>query len=80
MSLVACLNDKVRDFGMQDAKIDVSVTLDKDNFKKVDEDMFYRYRAETKGNGEYIPSDGKIVINYENINLTIEDGETAEKV
>ena len=45
------------------------IYLNAEEFKKVDEDLFYRNRKNE--NNEFIPSEGKIVINFDAIKVII---------
>ena len=48
----------------------MTIYVNEDEFKKVDEDLFYRNR---KGEEEeFIPSDGEIDINFEGVKILIE--------
>jgi hypothetical protein len=49
--------------------VTLTIPLDKDKFKKVDEDLFYRMRE--NDNDEFIPSEGKINVRVENVVLII---------
>lgn len=45
------------------------IYLNEDEFKKVDEDLFYRNRKDESQ--EFIPSEGEIDINFDNVNIII---------
>lgn len=45
------------------------IYLDKEEFKKVDEDLFYRNRKDEKD--EFIPSEGEIDINFNGVKIVI---------
>lgn len=47
------------------------VYVDKEQFKKVDEDLFYRNKKDD--NQEFIPSEGEIIINFENVKIVIKE-------
>jgi hypothetical protein len=50
-------------------KAELTVYLDEEEFRKVDEDLFYRMR---KNNTEqFIPSNGEINLNFENVKIII---------
>lgn len=49
--------------------VTLTIPLEKDKFKKVDEDLFYRMRE--NDNDEFIPSEGKINVRVENVVLII---------
>ena len=45
------------------------IYLNEEEFKKVDEDLFYRNRKDESQ--EFIPSEGEIDINFDNVNIII---------
>lgn len=47
------------------------VYVDKNEFKKVDEDLFYRFKNDDTS--EFIPSEGEIVINFERIKIIVKE-------
>jgi hypothetical protein len=47
------------------------VYVDKEQFKKVDEDLFYRNKKDD--NQEFTPSEGEIIINFENVKIVIKE-------
>lgn len=50
-------------------KAELIVYLDEEEFRKVDEDLFYRMR---KNNTEqFMPSNGEINLNFENVKIII---------
>ena len=49
------------------------IYLDKEEFKKVDEDLFYRNRKDEKD--EFIPSEGEIDINFNGVKIVIMEKE-----
>jgi len=54
--------------------VTLTIPLDKDRFKKVDEDLFYRMRENE--DEKFIPSEGEINVRVENVVLIItENGE-----
>ena len=46
------------------------VFLNEEEFKRVDEDLFYRNRKDETQ--EFVPSDGEIDINFDNVKIIIE--------
>lgn len=50
-------------------KSELTVYLDDEQFNKVDEDLFYRNKKSDKD--EFIPSDGEININFDNVIIVI---------
>ena len=49
------------------------IYLNKEEFKKVDEDLFYRNRKDEKD--EFIPSEGEIDINFNGVKIVIMEKE-----
>lgn len=45
------------------------IYLDKDEFKMVDEDLFYRNRKDN--DEEFVPSEGEIIINFDLVKIII---------
>ena len=64
------MSDTFRKMGVESG-IKVEIPLDKDKFRKVDEDLFYRTRTDEKT--DFIPSEGEIKVKVENINITIKE-------
>lgn len=64
------ISDKLRECGVKD-KGDLIIYLDKDNFKKVDEDLFYRNRKSEEE--EFVPSEGEININFSGVRMIIKE-------
>ena len=50
---------------------ELCVYVNGEQFKKVDEDLFYRNRVDE--NQEFIPSEGEIIINFENLKMVIKE-------
>lgn len=48
-------------------KAELTVYVDEEQFRKVDEDLFYR----NNGEGEFTPSEGEININFDKVVLFI---------
>lgn len=64
------MNDIFMKMGVE-SDIKVEIPLDKDKFRKVDEDLFYRTRTDEKL--DFVPSEGEIKVKVENINITIKE-------
>ena len=64
------MNDIFMKMGVE-SDIKVEIPLDKDKFRKVDEDLFYRNRTDEKL--DFVPSEGEIKVKVENINITIKE-------
>ena len=67
-SLGSVLSETLAEYGVKE-KADLIIYLNDDEFKMVDEDLFYRNRKDEKE--EFIPSDGEIDITFEGVNITI---------
>ena len=67
-SIGSVLSETLAEYGVK-YKADLIVYLDDNEFKMVDEDLFYRNRKDEKE--EFVPSDGEIDINFEGVNITI---------
>jgi hypothetical protein len=52
-------------------KAELIIYLNKEEFKKVDEDLFYRTKRGDKS--DFIPSEGEIDINFEGVKLIIKE-------
>ena len=67
-SLGSVLSETLAEYGVKE-KADLIIYLNDEEFKMVDEDLFYRNRKDEKE--EFVPSDGEIDINFEGVNITI---------
>lgn len=47
----------------------LTVYVNNEEFKKVDEDLYYRNK--TDENQEFVPSDGEIIVNFDNVKILI---------
>ena len=61
------VSEKLSEYGVSGGE--VTVYLNEENFKKVDEDLFYRNRKSEED--EFIPSDGEIDIKYDEVIIII---------
>jgi hypothetical protein len=52
-------------------KAELIIYLNKEEFKKVDEDLFYRTKRGDKS--DFVPSEGEIDINFEGVKLIIKE-------
>jgi hypothetical protein len=50
----------------------LTIKVNQENFKKIDEDLFYRLNPDKDERGEFIPSDSMIEIKFENLSIVIE--------
>lgn len=62
------LSEELNKYGIKE-KAELRIFLDKDEFKKVDEDLFYRNRKDETE--EYVPSDGETIINFDMVKMMI---------
>jgi hypothetical protein len=67
-SLGSVLSETLAEYGVKE-KADLAIYLNDEEFKMVDEDLFYRNRKDEKE--EFVPSDGEIDITFEGVNITI---------
>ena len=67
-SLGSVLSETLTEYGVKE-KADLVIYLNDEEFKMVDEDLFYRNRKDEKE--EFIPSEGEIDITFEGVNITI---------
>lgn len=50
-------------------KAELTIYLNEEEFKKVDEDLFYRTRRDDKA--DFVPSEGEIDINFEGVKIIV---------
>jgi len=62
------ISDKLHDDGVNERAV-LTVYVNTDEFKKVDEDLYYRNRTDEKQ--EFVPSDGEIIVNFDNVKILI---------
>lgn len=62
------IEEKLKEDGITE-KAELTVYVNNDEFKKIDEDLFYRTRKDE--NTEFIPSEGEIEVNFEGVNIII---------
>ena len=62
------ISEKLKEDGVTNQSV-LYVYLNEEEFKMVDEDLFYRNRKDEKE--EFIPSEGEIDITFEGANITI---------
>ena len=70
-SIGSVLSETLAEYGVKE-KADLVIYLNEEEFKMVDEDLFYRNRKDEKE--EFIPSEGEIDITFEGVNITIKKG------
>lgn len=64
------LSKQLHDGGIEEQAI-LSVFVGKDEFKKIDEDLFYRNRKDEEE--KFIPSEGEIDINFDLVKIKIKE-------
>ena len=64
------ISDKLREYGISDMA-ELNVYLNKEGFKRVDEDLFYRMREDDSQ--EFIPSEGEIMVNFDNVKIIVKE-------
>ena len=62
------IEEKLKEDGITE-KAELTVYVNDDEFKKIDEDLFYRTRKDE--NIEFTPSEGEIEVNFEGVNIII---------
>ena len=55
---------------------DLVINVEKDELKKLDEDLYYRNKPEGK---EFVPSDNDVVVKFENLNIIFTVNEKTEE-
>ena len=64
------ISEQMRQLNINDSMLLINV--DKDSFKKIDEDLFYRINENNKEK-EFIPSEKEIIISFPNVKLIINE-------
>lgn len=62
------ISDKLREYGIT-TESELVIHLNENEFKKVDEDLFYRNRESEEQ--EFIPSDNEIDINLDSLKIVV---------
>jgi hypothetical protein len=62
------ISEKLAEDGITE-KAELIVYVNNDEFKKIDEDLFYRTRKDESI--EFVPSEGEIEVNFEGVNIII---------
>lgn len=75
--LASTLQEKLTEYGITKKSI-LTVCLDTDEFKKVDEDLFYRMNEDNEEKGEFIPSEGEIKVTFNNLEIDVIEERTEE--
>lgn len=69
------ISSKLKDDGITQQS-ELCIYLNEEEFKKVDEDLFYRNRQDESQ--EFIPSDGEIDINFDNVKIIVKKRKSEE--
>jgi len=64
------ISSKLDEDGIKEQS-ELYVYLDENEFKKVDEDLFYRNRKDE--NEEFVPSDGEIKVKFERVTIIVKE-------
>jgi hypothetical protein len=64
------ISSKLKEDGIT-IQSELSVYVTSEEFKKIDEDLYYRNRKDESQ--EFIPSDGEIVINFELVKIIVKE-------
>ena len=64
------ISEQMRQLNINDSMLLINV--DKESFKKIDEDLFYRINENNKEK-EFIPSEKEIIISFPNVKLIINE-------
>lgn len=56
--------------GIKPKESTIRFVVDSYSFKKIDEDIFYRFKQDDKT--EFVPSDEEIILTFPNVNICIE--------
>jgi hypothetical protein len=64
------LSQKLEEYGIEEQN-ELTIYLNAEQFKLVDEDLFYRNRKNKEE--EFIPSEGEINVNFNNIKMLIKN-------
>lgn len=54
-------------------KAELTIFLNENEFKVLDEDLFYRMR--TNENDEFVPSEGEIIVNFDKTKIKIKNAD-----
>jgi hypothetical protein len=64
------ISEQMRQLNINDSTLLINV--DKESFRKIDEDLFYRINENNKEK-EFIPSEKEIIISFPNVKLIINE-------
>ena len=74
LMLVVC--DKLKELGVTN-KASLLIYVTKEQLKKIDEDLFYRNKK--SDDEEFIPSEGEIYVNFDNLTIIIREEDYKEE-
>lgn len=64
------VSNKIRE-GNTSGDVDLTINVNDEEFKLIDEDLFYRLREDETQ--EFVPSDGIINVNFDNVKIIIKN-------
>lgn len=64
------LDDKLHDDGVKEKSV-LTISVSKDELRKIDEDLYYRNNENNKD--EYKPTEGEILVNFKNLLIIIKE-------
>ena len=67
IELANLISEKLHRYGVE-KKSELKIFLNEEDFKKVDEDLFYRNNDNEE---EFVPSEGEIDVNFEELGIKI---------
>ena len=70
VDLGVTISEKLAEYGVMDGTT-LTINLNEEEFKKVDEDLFYRTKRGDKS--DFVPSEGEIDINFEGVKVIIKE-------
>lgn len=70
MELGQFISSKLREDGIS-TKSELYVYVTNEEFKKIDEDLYYRNRKDESQ--EFIPSEGEIIVNFELVRIIVKE-------
>ena len=67
------IESKIVEWGLEKDKQTLELIIPKEIFKKLDEDLYYRQNADKKE--EYVPSDNKLMLSFDYLNINVKSEE-----
>lgn len=62
------ISNRLREDGITN-KAELSIYVSEDEFKKIDEDLYYRNRVNDEQ--DFIPSEGEIIVNFDMVKIIV---------